>query len=95
MHLLFELITIIDNSIFSAFAVFQQGWSSWNSFVDVALNESVIRETVDAMVSSGLKDVGYEYINVGTFVVVVVVVVCYDDIVVHIAFAYSPSSLHL
>jgi hypothetical protein len=41
------------------------GWSSWNTFVDVAMNETVIRETANAMVSSGLKDLGYEYINIG------------------------------
>jgi alpha-galactosidase len=37
------------------------GWNSWNRFrCDVS--EQLIRETADAMVSSGMKDVGYEYI---------------------------------
>lgn len=40
------------------------GWASWNTFVDVALNESVIRETAEAMVAHGLDKVGYRYINV-------------------------------
>ena len=37
------------------------GWNSWNGFrCDVS--EQLIRETADAMVSSGMKDAGYEYI---------------------------------
>lgn len=37
------------------------GWNSWNNF-GCNVNESLIREIADAMVSSGMKDVGYEYI---------------------------------
>jgi alpha-galactosidase len=37
------------------------GWNSWNSF-GKNVNEQVIRETADAMASSGLKDVGFTYI---------------------------------
>eukprot|EP00039_Didymoeca_costata_P003362 m.67148 g.67148 ORF g.67148 m.67148 type:complete len:437 (+) comp11864_c0_seq1:147-1457(+) len=40
------------------------GWSSWNTFVDVALNESVIREIADAIVENGLDKLGYKYVNV-------------------------------
>jgi len=37
------------------------GWNSWNRFrCDVS--EQLIRETADALVSSGMKDAGYEYI---------------------------------
>ena len=37
------------------------GWNSWNRFrCDV--NEKLIREAADAMVSSGMKDAGYKYI---------------------------------
>ena len=36
------------------------GWNSWNTF-SKNINESMIKEMVDAMVSSGLKDAGYEY----------------------------------
>jgi alpha-galactosidase len=39
------------------------GWNSWNKFA-CNVNEKLIRETADAMVSSGLKDAGYEYINI-------------------------------
>jgi alpha-galactosidase len=37
------------------------GWNSWNKF-GCQINEQLIRETADAMVSSGMKDAGYEYI---------------------------------
>src|SRR5689334_8543759 len=41
----------------------QMGWNSWNKFAD-KVNEQLIRETADAMVASGMKDAGYQYINV-------------------------------
>lgn len=37
------------------------GWNSWNTF-GADINENLIRETVDSMVASGLKDYGYEYV---------------------------------
>lgn len=37
------------------------GWNSWNQF-GCRINEQLIRETADAMVNSGMADVGYEYI---------------------------------
>ncbi|MBN1313016.1 MAG: glycoside hydrolase family 27 protein [Anaerolineae bacterium] len=37
------------------------GWNSWNQF-GWNVNEAVVRETADAMISSGLKDCGYEYV---------------------------------
>jgi alpha-galactosidase len=37
------------------------GWNSWNTFGH-NINETVVRETADALVSSGLKDHGYNYI---------------------------------
>ncbi len=39
------------------------GWNSWNKFA-CDVNEKLIRETADAMVASGMKDVGYQYINI-------------------------------
>ncbi|KEH42878.1 Alpha-galactosidase [Medicago truncatula] len=38
------------------------GWSSWNHF-GCDVNESIVRETADAMVSSGLANLGYHYLN--------------------------------
>lgn len=39
------------------------GWNSWNKF-GCNVNEALIRETADAMVSSGMKDAGYLYVNI-------------------------------
>ena len=39
------------------------GWNSWNKF-GKDVNEELIRQTADAMVSSGMKAAGYEYINI-------------------------------
>ena len=41
----------------------QLGWNSWNKF-GCNVNEQMIRETADAMVSSGMKDAGYQYVNI-------------------------------
>jgi len=41
----------------------QMGWNSWNKFAD-KINEQLIRETADAMVASGMKDAGYQYVNI-------------------------------
>jgi alpha-galactosidase len=38
------------------------GWNSWNKFACDGINETVIREMADAMVSSGMRDAGYQYI---------------------------------
>ncbi|MGW4243462.1 glycoside hydrolase family 27 protein [Nocardia sp. NPDC004722] len=37
------------------------GWNSWNS--GIALTENNIHEVVDAMVSSGMRDAGYRYVD--------------------------------
>src|SRR4051812_43873986 len=39
------------------------GWNSWNKF-QCNINEDFIRRTADAMVSLGMKDAGYQYINI-------------------------------
>jgi len=39
------------------------GWNSWNFFA-CAINETVIRETADALISTGLADLGYVYVNI-------------------------------
>jgi len=39
------------------------GWNSWNRFT-CNVNEKLIREAAEAMVSSGMKDAGYIYINI-------------------------------
>jgi len=39
------------------------GWNSWNKFA-CDVSEKLIRETADAVVSSGMKDAGYQYVNI-------------------------------
>ena len=39
------------------------GWSSWNTY-GVNINDNLIRRQADAMVSKGLKAVGYDHINI-------------------------------
>ena len=39
------------------------GWASWNTFA-AQINASVIEGQVDALVSSGMKDAGYQYVNI-------------------------------
>eukprot|EP00249_Psilotum_nudum_P008985 c21637_g3_i1 orf=603-1859(+) len=41
----------------------QMGWNSWNHF-GCQINENIIREIADAMVSRGLSAAGYNYINI-------------------------------
>lgn len=38
------------------------GWNSWNKFA-CNISETLIRETADAMVASGMRDAGYLYLN--------------------------------
>lgn len=37
------------------------GWNSWNTFT-TDIDEDLIKEIADQMVSAGLRDVGYEYL---------------------------------
>jgi alpha-galactosidase len=39
------------------------GWNSWNKFA-CNVDEKLIKEVADALVSTGLKDAGYTYINI-------------------------------
>lgn len=39
------------------------GWNSWNYFA-CDINAELIKEIADAMVESGMKDAGYEYVNI-------------------------------
>eukprot|EP00850_Spirogloea_muscicola_P004382 SM000019S04926 [mRNA] locus=s19:494:4556:+ [translate_table: standard] len=41
----------------------QMGWNSWNRF-HCEINETLIMETADALVSTGLAALGYEYVNI-------------------------------
>ncbi len=39
------------------------GWNSWNTFA-VNIHEDMVKQIADIMVSSGMKDAGYEYVVV-------------------------------
>ncbi|XP_038719895.1 alpha-galactosidase 3-like isoform X2 [Tripterygium wilfordii] len=39
------------------------GWNSWNFFA-CNINETVIKETADALILTGLADLGYVYVNI-------------------------------
>ncbi len=39
------------------------GWSSWNRFAD-QIDDRTIRAMADALVSSGLREAGYRYVNI-------------------------------
>ena len=41
----------------------QMGWNSWNKFQG-RVSEQLIRETADAMATNGMKDAGYQYVNI-------------------------------
>jgi hypothetical protein len=40
------------------------GWNSWNWHGKKDITEAIVRETIDAMVSIGLRDAGYRYVVV-------------------------------
>ena len=39
------------------------GWNSWNKFACDGLNETVVKKMADAFITSGMKDAGYQYVN--------------------------------
>ena len=42
------------------------GWNSWNTFTD-QITDSLVRQIADSMVSTGMRDVGYQYVNIDDF----------------------------
>ncbi|WP_018626523.1 glycoside hydrolase family 27 protein [Niabella aurantiaca] len=38
------------------------GWNSWNYFGKEGINEKIVYEVIDAMVTNGLRDAGYQYV---------------------------------
>lgn len=39
------------------------GWNSWNKYACDGLNETVVKRMADAFITSGMKDAGYQYVN--------------------------------
>jgi len=42
------------------------GWNSWNTFTD-QISDSLVRQISDSLVSTGMRDLGYQYINIDDF----------------------------
>ena len=64
MFLLFFYFIKIINSLNNGLAKTpQMGWNSWNKF-GCNITEKLIRDTIDALNSSGLIEAGYNYINI-------------------------------
>lgn len=61
--ILFTATTIFSQKFEGLAKTPPMGWNSWNKFA-CQVDEKLIRETADAMVSSGMKDAGYQYINI-------------------------------
>jgi alpha-galactosidase len=63
------LVTLGAGEVFKTFAVINNlaktppmGWNSWNCF-GANINETQIKKIADAMLTTGLKDAGYIYLN--------------------------------
>ncbi|MER6581879.1 alpha-galactosidase, partial [Nonomuraea sp. NPDC001023] len=41
----------------------QMGWNDWNSF-GCSVSDTLVRQTADAMVASGMAAAGYAYVNI-------------------------------
>jgi len=39
------------------------GWNSWNAYNCNGLHETVVKSMADAFITTGMKDAGYEYVN--------------------------------
>jgi len=39
------------------------GWNSWNAFGCNGLNETVVKSMADAFITTGMKDAGYQFVN--------------------------------
>ena len=57
--LLITLISSLDNGLG---LTPQMGWNTWNKFA-CKIEEKLIRDSIDALVNTGLKDLGYNYMN--------------------------------
>lgn len=61
--ILFCCKTAFSNSLSPLALTPPMGWNTWNTF-KCNINENLIKESADALVSSGMKDAGYKYINI-------------------------------
>ena len=59
LFILISLISSLDNGLG---LTPQMGWSTWNKY-KCNIEEKLVRDNIDALVSTGLKDLGYTYMN--------------------------------
>lgn len=57
------LLVCVCNSAYSRRTTPVMGWSSWNTY-RINISDSLIRRQADELIATGLKDAGYEYINI-------------------------------
>ncbi|MBR2379506.1 MAG: alpha-galactosidase [Paraprevotella sp.] len=60
---LFVLQTLLLSHVVCAYERPTMGWSSWNAY-GFKINENIIKSQADAIVSTGLMDAGYIYLNI-------------------------------
>ena len=60
---LFVLQTLLLSHVVRAYERPTMGWSSWNAY-GFKINENIIKSQADAIVSTGLMDAGYIYLNI-------------------------------
>lgn len=62
LFIIFLIASVVNAQKFEKLALTPpMGWNSWNKF-GCNINEEIIKKMADAMVSSGMKDAGYQYI---------------------------------
>ncbi|XP_059301319.1 alpha-galactosidase 3 isoform X1 [Lycium ferocissimum] len=58
-----QMGSVFSNSCPTFLIKFDLSWSTWNFFA-CNINETVIKETADALISTGLASLGYTYVNI-------------------------------
>ena len=63
--LMVAVVATVGMTAFNSVAVIAppMGWNSWNHFAD-RVTDADVRAAADALVSSGMRDAGYVYINI-------------------------------
>jgi alpha-galactosidase len=61
--MLFSMTSLLRAQVIDIAATPPMGWNSWNHFRD-KVDDATIRAQAEAMVSSGMRDAGYTYINI-------------------------------
>jgi alpha-galactosidase len=61
--LLFVVLAVLSTALDNGVGLTPpMGWNSWNHF-GCFINETIIKQTADLLVSSGLAAKGYKYLN--------------------------------